>query len=75
MEGEGNRLEVVTVENTRNTICEKIRKDLYVEYKIEELQAWELVERTVFLVILAVLLYDKKMDITTHGSSPKSHFS
>ena len=68
-------LEEVTVENTRTSICVKIRKDLYVEYKIEELQAWELVERTVVLVILAVLLFVKKKEITINKSSPKSNFS
>ena len=59
MEGEGNRLEEVTVGTTRTTNCENTMDDFYVEHKNEKSQAWELVERVVFLGIAAVLLFGK----------------
>ena len=59
MEGEGNRLEEVTVGTTRTANCEKIMDDFYAEHKNEESQAWVLVERIVFLVIGAVFLFGK----------------
>ena len=69
MEGEGNSVEKVTVETTRTANCETTRttmKDFYVEHNNEESQAWALVERIVFLVIAAVLLFGKELETTIH---------
>ena len=63
MEGEGSRVEEVTGDTNRNSNCEEnpTRNNFLIQNKEEESQTWELVEKLIFLTLVALLLFGKEI--------------
>ena len=70
MAREDNKSEEDMMETNRTVICDEVKRDFLVQYKKEESNAWESVEKIIFLAIGAFLIFGEQLGLsyTTNNS-------